>query len=577
MKYLNILILWAFVAMGVTACSDDDMYEAPSRPIEFTVGSTEMSFVRTGATRSLYVEATSAPSVSTTDTWIHLTTPTLNGESDRIYAISVTVDENSGYNDRTGSISVSQGSNNATVKVTQTAGEGLIIDITQKSLEAAGGTFTVNVQATADYTVEMPSWITRSESRSLDSYTEQFTAATNRSLDRSGEIVFTLSSDNTITAVIAVTQAGVEATSGTLAKDVIKQINAGWNLGNTLEACNSADLTGGETMWGNPTVSQAFINSVKEAGFNAIRLPAAWHCHMADMSTYTIDPTWLARVQEIVDYCINADMIVVLNTHWDAGWLELNCTSAQKDAVIEEEKAIWTQIANQFKDYGDNLLFAGANEVRSTRNGSEWWGQPNADEQATLEEYMQVFVDAVRATGGNNLTRNLVVQCWCCNGWYGLNGYNMPDDVEAGHLIFEYHFYDPMAMTHASDVASATTTWGYRAGYVSADDGYQEDFIDDYFARFKSEFVDAGYPVIIGEYGTNCWSLEDETIMASQAYYLEYINKVAKNNGIATFYWDNATGDIGNFGLFSRVSNKVNKQHLVDGIMLGAAEGVYPY
>ena len=137
------------------------------------------------------------------------------------------------------------------------------------------------------------------------------------------------------------------------AQQVASHMKVGWNLGNTLEAIC------GENAWGNPTTTQKLIDSVKAAGFDAVRLPCAWDCHTTNG---VINEAWLARVKEVVDYCINDSLYVIINIHWDGGWLENNVTISAQEAVNVKQRNYWTQIANYFKDYDEHLLFASANE-----------------------------------------------------------------------------------------------------------------------------------------------------------------------------------------------------------------------
>lgn len=151
------------------------------------------------------------------------------------------------------------------------------------------------------------------------------------------------------------------------AADVAGRINVGWNIGNSLEA------TGGETAWGNPLISQQLINSVKAAGFNAVRIPVAWDGH-ANQSTGQIDPAWLARVKQVVDYAIGNDMFVILNIHWDGGWLEEHPLFSFQVAVNQKQQAYWTQIANFFKSYDERLSgqrpdASSASARRTSRSG----------------------------------------------------------------------------------------------------------------------------------------------------------------------------------------------------------------
>src|SRR5215213_244672 len=184
------------------------------------------------------------------------------------------------------------------------------------------------------------------------------------------------------------------------AQQVANQITIGWNIGNTLEAqC-------GETAWGNPAVSQTLINAVKAAGFNAVRIPAAWDCHT---SNGTIDSAWIARVKQVVDYAYNQNMYVVLNIHWDGGWLEEHPLYSYQQSVNQKQNNYWTQIANYFKNYNERLLFAGTNEVHADYN------TPTTENNTVQQSFNQTFVNAVRATGGNNASRTLVVQTYNTN------------------------------------------------------------------------------------------------------------------------------------------------------------------
>ncbi len=232
------------------------------------------------------------------------------------------------------------------------------------------------------------------------------------------------------------------------APQVASQMTVGWNLGNTLEAICS------ETAWGNPAASQTLINAVKAAGFNSIRIPVSWDCHTAPSGTTTIPADWMARVKQVVDYAISQDMFVVLNIHWDNGWLQDHPTFAFQTAVNAKQQAYWTQIATTFRTYDHHLLFAGTNEVHAD------YGTPTAEHNTVQQSYNQTFVNAVRATGGNNASRTLVVQTYNTNIQHGLNFFNMPTDTIASRLMVEVHHYDPYDFTLNPN--GACNVWGSR-------------------------------------------------------------------------------------------------------------------
>ena len=216
------------------------------------------------------------------------------------------------------------------------------------------------------------------------------------------------------------------------AKEIAADIYAGWNIGNTLEAINNG--VGSETAWGNPAITSAYVKAVKAAGFNAVRLPVSWAGHLTDKSTYTIDPTWISRVKQVVDYCYESGLYVIVNIHWDGGWLEDNITSDKKEAINAEQKALWTQIAYNLREYDQHLLFAGCNEPSVS----------DASGMAILREFEQTFVDAVRATGGRNYYRTLIIQgpSTDIDKTYELFG-SMPTDKVTDRLMAEIHFYSP--------------------------------------------------------------------------------------------------------------------------------------
>src|SRR5688572_1765818 len=203
----------------------------------------------------------------------------------------------------------------------------------------------------------------------------------------------------------------------------------GWNIGNTLEAPN------GETGWGNPQITESYVKFVKQQGFTAIRLPCAWNWqHLSNEATTQIDPNWLNRVKEIVGYCVNNDMYVLLNIHWDGGWLENNITRAKQDSVSARQKALWEQIATTMRDFDEHLMFASANE-------------PNADdaaEMAVLAQHHQTFINAVRSTGGRNSYRVLVLQGPNTNMTLTPELMStLPKDLVADRLMVEVHNYLP--------------------------------------------------------------------------------------------------------------------------------------
>jgi endoglucanase len=341
------------------------------------------------------------------------------------------------------------------------------------------------------------------------------------------------------------------------AQQVASQMNLGWNLGNTLEAICS------ETAWGNPATNQALINSVKAAGFNAIRIPVSWNCHITDGST-NIPADWMTRVKQVVDMAIGQNMYVIINIHWDNGWLQDHVTDAEAPAINARQNALWTQIATTFRTYDQRLLFAGTNEVHAD------FGTPTAEHNRVQQSYNQTFVNAVRATGGNNASRSLVVQTYNTNIQHGLNFFNLPTDTITGRLMVEVHYYDPYDFTLNPN--GACNFWGAPFPDSGGNCNWAyENWVDTEFAKVRARWVDQGVPVILGEYGVETRPGKN---LEARAYWNEYINRAAALNGMKTFYWDNGAPSTGNtFRLFDRNTGAVVDQQVLDAILRGSGVG----
>lgn len=351
------------------------------------------------------------------------------------------------------------------------------------------------------------------------------------------------------------------------AQQIANKMTVGWNLGNTLEAI------GGEGAWGAGRTSQQLIDSVKAAGFNTVRLPVSWFIH-SDTVTSVIHKEWIDRVKEVVDYCIKNDMYVILNMHWDKGWLENRVNKANQYIVNKRQHAYWTQIAQYFRDYDERLLFAGANEP----------AVHDSVQMSVLLSYHQTFIDAVRATGGNNSSRTLIVQGPSTDVDETFKLMNtLPKDNITNRMMVEVHYYTPYQFCLMEKDAS----WGKRVFYWGKDNhsktdisrnatNEEEDELDKKFERMKAKFVDRGIPVIIGEFGafrrkvpaTSDQALHD----ASVNYYYRILVKTALNKGMIPVCWD-VPGMI-----YDRKTGETKDKALVDAIMQGKKDAVrYKY
>lgn len=340
---------------------------------------------------------------------------------------------------------------------------------------------------------------------------------------------------------------------GLTALEATRLMGNGINLGNTLEACDNnvgiktnAPLSY-ETHWGQPKTTQAMIDGMKAAGFDTIRIPVAWMTNATHLyeGDYTIDADYMDRVEEVVRYARKAGMYVIINDHWDGGWYGMfGSESAETRALaMEAYKGMWQQIAERFRDYSDYLIFESANEElggRFDENSPLYCSDSvvtyltDDERYALTNEINQTFVDVVRATGGNNATRFLLI------AGYGTNidqtcddRFQMPKDTVDSKLMVSVHYYDPWSYCGASSAVSATK-WGKVSDY---------EYMDQQLAKM-TKFTEAGYGVVIGEYGALPCSdgLKDNTL----AYHTAFLDACTKYN-LTNCLWDCS-------GLYKRVS-----------------------
>lgn len=318
-------------------------------------------------------------------------------------------------------------------------------------------------------------------------------------------------------------------------QQLVEDMTFGWNLGNTLDVCQ-ADRDGDgkinehveagekvdETLWGNPKATKELFTSLKKNGVNAVRIPVTWRDHMD--SNGNIDREWMDRVQQVVDYAYSQGMYVIINVHHDGGgdpkfgaWI---IEESQKDynTFLKKYNNVWKQIAERFKNYSDYLIFESMNEV----GFDTLYNKNKADAYNLINKINQDFVDIIRATGGNNAKRHLLIAGYytdierTCDSLY-----KMPDD-KAGRCILSVHYYTPWDFC----TCDRKHTWGTNSEVRQ---------METLIGKMKKNFVDKGIPVIIGEYAASGSDL------SSCIFFIEKLNKLCSDYGIATFIWDSGS------------------------------------
>lgn len=335
-------------------------------------------------------------------------------------------------------------------------------------------------------------------------------------------------------------------------QELVSEMKIGWNLGDTLDVC-AADRDGDgkvnetpadgesvdETLWGNVRTTPELFKELKDDGINAVRIPVTWRDHLGDEPDYKIDKEWLERVHEVVDYALEQDMYVIINVHHDGGgdpefgaWIR--SASWNYDEFEVKYTALWTQIAESFKDYPDKLIFESMNEV-----GFD--DMPKNEAYELLTQINQLFVDIVRESGGNNGQRHLLIAgYWTDTEMTCSQKYKLPED-RAGRLMVSVHYYTPWEFC----TTNIQQSWG-SSGEVQR--------MKNDVRKLRDTFVDNGIPVIIGEYGTGTGN---DT--ASRIYFAEMFTKLCADAGIPCFYWDNG-------GEFDRVEMEWRTDGLIEAL-----------
>ncbi|MBQ8614164.1 MAG: glycoside hydrolase family 5 protein [Ruminiclostridium sp.] len=313
--------------------------------------------------------------------------------------------------------------------------------------------------------------------------------------------------------------------------ELISELTAGWNLGNTLDATGGMGVTS-ETSWGNPTTTKEMMDTVKEAGFDIIRIPVTWTGHLG--AEDNIDPEWMDRVQEVVDYTIDEETYVILNLHheeWNYPFYD------NEEAAVAKMKKIWGQIAERFKDYDEHLIFEGQNEPRHVGTANEWGGGTE-EGWAVVNATNAAFVETVRAGGGNNAKRHLMIPGYCAT-----SDSAAPDKIAIPEgddkIIVSVHAYLPYTFA-LSDTPSSK--------FSSEREGATRD-INTLRDTLKKGYIDKGIAVIIGETGAR-----NKDNLESRIDWAKYYTSTMRDIGVTCVWWDNGafSGSGEKFGLLHR-------------------------
>ncbi len=339
----------------------------------------------------------------------------------------------------------------------------------------------------------------------------------------------------------------------------VADMKFGWNLGNTLDACDADSGTDNnkglstETCWGQPVTTKEMIKKLSESGVKTLRIPVSYHNHITDKANYTIDEKWLNRIKTVVDYAKEEDMYVIINIHHDTSFTS-NLSNGfgyypnkeNKDVSLKFVSCIWTQVSRIFKDYDEKLIFEVLNEPRLRGHSCEWWynGCNECREcMEVLNELNQKCVDTIRSEEGQNKTRLIMIPSIAASPDAAFSDtFRMPKDISgnSNRLILSVHMYTPYEFAMKSPGDTKLTI------------NHQNTLLY-YFGKLKENFLDKGYPVVIGEMGaTNKNNLQDRIA------WMEVFTGLCKAYGICPILWDNGSFYVNgtdyneHFGFFNR-------------------------
>jgi endoglucanase len=317
--------------------------------------------------------------------------------------------------------------------------------------------------------------------------------------------------------------------------ELVRDMGIGINLGNTMDACGDWIAHWGdgttasyETAWGSPVITQEMIQGYADEGFGVLRIPTAWSNMMVQDGTYQINEEWMARVTQIVDWALDADLYVIVNIHWDNGWV--NTFPDNKDECMKRYETMWSQICENFKDYSDYLMFESQNEELGWESVWNKWQGDNgkAESYQLVNEINQKFVDTVRSSGGNNSKRHLLISGYntgidvTCDSMF-----QMPYDPE-NRCAVSVHYYTPAGFAILEEDAS----WGTARSTWGTDEDYEE--LNSWMEMMKTNFVDKGIPVIIGEYGCPSNNKDADSVRL----FLSSVCRAAYERNLCPILWD---------------------------------------
>ena len=538
---LTFLTILASVAL-VYSCEEKPQPE----PVKLAAVPAELVFDANGGTIDLSITSGIKPTVSCSDSWISLQEGSYASNG---LKVSVKATANTGTTQRTTSIRVIGDKQSLMIPVSQDiARVKLTVNPTTVAFDRYGGEMTVTVTSSEQPTVSTSTAWCGVQAGSIGSNRETtvtIAAAANATTSsRSGSVTISCGKESvTVNLTEEAYSVSTASTTALTPEQVFNAMGPGWNMGNHMDAINNG--VAGETIWGNAKCTQATFDNVKKAGFKAVRICTTWTGHIGEAPAYRLEDKWLERVAEIVGYAEKAGLVAIVNTHHDETyWLDISKAynnNTQNEKVKDEIFCVWTQIARRFADKGEWLVFESFNEIQDGGWGWSAAFQANPDVQyKVLNDWNQVFVNAVRGAGGNNATRWLGIPGYAASPGFTITGLVLPKDyTNANRLMVAVHDYDPYNYTLNTPLVRQ---WGHTADKDKRCSDADEEGVVAVFDNLKKAYLDKNIPVYLGEMGCSRHADED---FAYQQYYMEYFCKAAADRLLPMYLWDNGATGVG--------------------------------
>ena len=545
MKIQRILLtlLTAFVSLSfIYSCEEKPEPE----PVKLVATPAELTFDANGGTLDLSITSGIKPTISCSDSWISLQEGTYASNG---LKVSVKATANTGTTKRTTSIRVIGDKQSLMIPVSQDiARVQLSVNPTTVAFDRYGGEMTVTVTSSEQPTVSTSTAWCGVQAGSIGSNRETtvtIAAAANATTSsRSGSVTISCGKESvTVNLTEEAYSVSTASTTALTPEQVFNAMGPGWNMGNHMDAVSNG--VSGETIWGNAKCTQATFDNVKKAGFKAVRICTTWTGHIGEAPAYRLEDKWLERVAEIVGYAEKAGLVAIVNTHHDETyWLDISKAynnNTQNEKVKDEIFCVWTQIARRFADKGEWLVFESFNEIQDGGWGWSAAFQANPDVQyKVLNDWNQVFVNAVRGAGGNNATRWLGIPGYAASPGFTITGLVLPKDyTNANRLMVAVHDYDPYNYTLNTPLVRQ---WGHTADKDKRCSDADEEGVVAVFDNLKKAYLDKNIPVYLGEMGCSRHADED---FVYQQYYMEYFCKAAADRLLPMYLWDNGATGVG--------------------------------